>query len=168
MWNNAKDKYKGITAERAREVFDYNKLDGHLRWKVSRQKINKGDIAGYVSTSDGYRYVCFDYHELLAHRVIWLWVTGEWPKCQIDHFDRNRANNVWTNLRESTNSQNMWNAGAQSNNRSTGHRGVDIRRGKYRVRIHVNGKEIVVGIYRTLDKAIAARAEAERILREED
>src|ERR1700722_9588092 len=51
MWNNAKDKFLG----RVRELFTYDDEDGYLRWRVARQKVNVGDIAGYVSTSDGYR-----------------------------------------------------------------------------------------------------------------
>lgn len=162
MWNNAKDKSYGVTADQVRELFDYNQNDGHLRWKVARQKINKGGIAGSVSTSDGYRYVCFDGRDYLAHRIIWLWVTGEWPACQIDHYDRIRSNNKWTNLREATNSKNMRNTGPQSNN-STGVRGVDIRRGKYRTRIHVDGKEVVVGRFLTIEEAKIARASAEKL-----
>lgn len=163
MWNNAKDKYSSITVDRVRELFDYDDNEGYLRWKVARQKINKGDIAGYISSSDGYWYVCIDYVEMLAHRAIWLWKTGQWPKCQIDHKDRNRSNNKWNNLREATNSENMRNVGrtAQSNNRSTNYRGIDIKRGKYRVRIHVDGKEVVVGRFLSLQEAKAARLAAE-------
>lgn len=162
MWDNAKDKKLGITVDQVRALFDYSKKDGQLRWKVSRQKIRKGAIAGYISSSDGYRYICFDYHDFLAHRLIWLWMTGSWPKCQIDHYDRDRSNNRWTNLREATNSQNNRNGLAQKNNKSTGVRGVDIRRGKYRVRIFVDRKELVVGRFQTLDEAKAARREAEQ------
>lgn len=162
MWDNAKDKYLGITVDEVRELFEYDLTDGHLRWKASRQKVNKGQIAGYVSKSDGYRYVCFNGHDFLAHRLIWFIVTGQWPKCQIDHFDRDRSNNRWTNLREATNSQGGMNkATAQKNNKSTGVRGVDIRRGKYRVRIHVDGVEIVIGRFLTIEEAKAARQEAE-------
>jgi hypothetical protein len=161
MWNNAKDKLSGVTAEQVRELFDYDPEEGRLRWKVARQKINKGDVAGYKSKSDGYWYVGFDYHEFLAHRIIWLWVTGEWPKCQIDHWDRNRSNNKWVNLREATNSQNGRNSSAHRNS-STGVRGIDIRRGKYRVRIHFDGEEIVIGRYMSLKVAKIARKRAEQ------
>ena len=162
MWNNAKDKHLGITAETVRELFDYNPHDGHLRWRVARQKIIKGAIAGYVSTSDGYRYVCFDYNELLAHRIIWFWVTGEWPKCQIDHENRIRDDNRWTNLREATNGQNSRNSSGRRNS-TTGIRGIDVRRGKYRVRINVDGREIVIGRFVKLRDAERARHMAERV-----
>lgn len=161
MWNNAKDIRSGVTAEEVRELFTYEPESGCLRWKVKRQKINVGDVAGYISTSDGYRYVGFNYNEFLAHRIIWLWVTGKWPACQVDHVDRNRQNNKWTNLREATNGQNARNSGPQKNSR-TGIRGVDIRRGKYRVRINVDGKEIVVGRFLDLQDAINARKSAEK------
>lgn len=163
MWDNAKDKHKGIAVDEVRRIFDYNPEDGHLRWKISRQKINKGAIAGYVNTSDGYRYVCFDGHDLLAHRLIWLIVTGEWPKCQIDHHNRKRSDNRWVNLREAINSQGGMNKSRfHQNNKSTGLRGIDIRRGRYRVRIHVDGQEIVVGRFLLLSEAQKARKEAEK------
>ncbi len=163
MWNNAKDKRSGVTANQVRKLFTYDSDEGHLRWAVSRQKINIGDVAGYKNTSDGYWYVGFDYNEFLAHRVIWLWVTGEWPKSQIDHWDGDRVNNKWINLREATNSLNGRNkTKPQSNNKSTGIRGIDIRRRKYRVRINIDGKEIVVGRFLTLEEAKVARIEAER------
>lgn len=155
MWNNAKDKDLGIAGERVRELFDYDDDDGFLRWKIERQKVVKGKIAGYVSKSDGYHYVGFDYHELLAHRVIWLWKTGSWPTCQIDHEDRIRSNNKWKNLRQATNGQNGRNSARI--NKATGIRGIDIRGKKYRVRIHISGREVVVGRFISLEEAIKAR-----------
>ncbi len=161
-WNNAKDKYLGITAETVRKLFNYNPEEGHLRWKVSRPKAIKGGIAGYISKSDGYRYVCFDYNEMLSHRIIWLWMTGAWPKCQIDHKNRIKSDNRWTNLREATNSQNNVNrpSGKSSN---TGVTGVwyDKKRDQYRVKIQVKGHEYTIGRYNTFEEAKMWRKLAE-------
>lgn len=42
-----------------------------------------------------------------SHRVIWLMKTGEWPKGEIDHKDRNPLNNRWDNLRDVDHTRNM-------------------------------------------------------------
>ncbi|SRR5258706_2477554 len=161
-WNKAKDKDLGDLSGRVRELFDYNPNDGHLRWKVTRQKVVKGNVAGYVSKSDGYRYVCFDYNELLAHRIIWLLMTGDWPKCQIDHKNGIRDDNRWPNLREATNSQNNLNKNLQKNNK-LGVKGIwyDEKRKQYRVKITIKGYTYTIGRYNTLEEAIEWRKLAE-------
>lgn len=161
-WNNAKDKTLGITAETVRQLFDYNPEEGELRWKVARQRIIKGSIAGYISKSDGYRYVCFDYKDILAHRLIWLYMTGKWPESQIDHKNRNKADNRWTNLREANNSQNNINRPTGKGN-NTGVTGVwyDKKRNQYRVKIQVKGKEYTIGRYKTFEEAKMWRKLAE-------
>ena len=50
--------------------------------------------------------------------------------------------------------------GVFSVDRSIGVRGTDVRRGKFRVRVHVNGKELVVGRFLTLEEAKEARIDA--------
>jgi len=161
-WNQAKDKNLGNLSEKVRSLFEYDPNDGHLRWKVKRQKVIKGSIAGYVSKSDGYRYVCFDYNELLAHRVIWLLVTGDWPKSQIDHKNGIRDDNRLINLREATNGQNNTNKMVDKRNR-LGVKGImyDSDRKKYRVKISAKGKTYTVGRFDTLEEAKLARQYAE-------
>jgi hypothetical protein len=161
VWDNAKDKYSAVTSDYVRKIFTYDTSDGYLRWKISKQRIIKGNIAGYVNKSDGYRYIGIDHCEFLASRIVWLWMTGEWPRCQIDHIDGIRDNNKWSNLREATNSQNNMNRRSLAKNNTTGVKGVDIRRGKYRVRITVDSREIVVGRFVSLERAKAARRFAE-------
>ncbi len=43
---------------------------------------------------------------LFAHRVIWAMQTGAWPCADIDHINRDRACNMWANLRSATRSEN--------------------------------------------------------------
>ena len=161
-WDNAKDKKLGITAETVRELFTYNPENGELRWKVARQRISKGDIAGHINKSDGYRYVCFNYHDILAARLIWLFMTGGWPKCQIDHKNRIRHDNRWINLREATNGQQTINQVRGRSN--TGVTGVwyDEKRNQYRVKIQVKGKEYTLGRYKTFEEAVEWRKLAEQ------
>ena len=102
-----------LTQARLREVLGYEPLTGILTWFVSplnRQGVIKpGDRAGYVHPPKGYRRITIDGREYAEHRVIWFWMTGAWPKDQIDHKDNDKANNRWVNLREANNSQNVMN-----------------------------------------------------------
>lgn len=127
-----------LTAKRAREVLDYDKISGFFTWKYPiNNRIKVGDIAGYVT--QGYWRISVDGTTYLGHRLAWLHVTGEWPKVHIDHDDTNRSNNAFKNLREATVSQNHFNIGLTASNTS-GFKGVSWfkQRRKLRARITVN------------------------------
>lgn len=42
-------------------------------------------------------------------RLAVFYVTGEWPKDEVDHIDRDPSNDRWVNIREATSSQNKYN-----------------------------------------------------------
>ena len=133
--------------ERILEVLDYNPENGKLTWLVSTSKrIRVGDSAGSFRPS-GYIDIKIDGILYKAHRIIWLWMTGEWPKHQIDHVDGTKTNNRWSNLREATQSQNQQNAKRRSDNKS-GFKGVhwNKRAGKWHAKIKISGKVNVMGI----------------------
>jgi hypothetical protein len=67
-----------------------------------------GDIAG-TTRPDGRRQISIDNLTYLASRLAWLYMTGRWPKEEIDHIDRDKGNDRWENLREATHQQNQLN-----------------------------------------------------------
>ena len=154
-------KSKGLTPERARELFDYNPEAGILYRKIAYGKARIGP-AGHLDPS-GYLKVSADCRPYFVHRVIWLIVTGRWPD-QIDHADLDRSNNKWANLREATTSQNMANRGAHKDNKY-GHKGVYFHdAGKWRARIYHDGRTISLGLFEKLEDASAAyRTAAQKI-----
>ena len=98
--------------------------------------------------------------EYLAHRVIWMMQTGEWP-VQIDHIDHDRSNNRWLNMRDVGSRENQMNMRLRRNNTS-GVQGVrKLPSGKYQAFIMVNRKQVGLGSYKTLDEAAAARKAAD-------
>jgi HNH endonuclease len=54
--------------------------------------------ARYIN-SDGYRVIEIDETEYFAHDLAWLWMTGEFPKGQIEHINGIKDDNRWCNLR---------------------------------------------------------------------
>jgi hypothetical protein len=121
-----------ITAERARRLLHYDPDTGVLLRLISTSRnARAGDVAGSVG-SKGYLAVKLDGRRYQTHRIIWLWMKGEWPKADIDHINGDRTDNRWCNLREATNSQNQANRPRPANNRS-GSKGISWckRNGKW-------------------------------------
>jgi HNH endonuclease len=156
-----------LTAERLREVLDYDPETGEFRW-LPRPGVPtfNARLAGKVATGavneKGYVQIEIDGKRYRAHRLAHLWMTGEWPPASIDHMERNRADNRWSKLRPANRSQQAANQGLNTRNRS-GVKGVflDKERGLWRAIIEVNGREHYLGRYADFEKAVTARREAE-------
>jgi hypothetical protein len=123
-----------------------------------------GQVAGNVSKR-GYISVGIDARSFLAHRVIWVLVTGEDPGNLLDHKDTDKSNNRWLNLRKATKQQNGCNRGVPANSK-TGIKGVswDQARNKFFASISLNGKTKALGRFDSADEARAAYAQAAKSL----
>lgn len=93
-----------LSRDELRDLFDYDAASGILTWRKGKRK---GFTAGGAGNA-GYLYVhvTSEKRNLRVHRIIWKWVTGEEPTLDIDHKNRNRADNRWENLRALTRAQN--------------------------------------------------------------
>jgi hypothetical protein len=114
-----------LTAELLRAAVTYHPETGEFTHvATTRGRGVAGASAGGAPVGeDGYRKINIGDVVYLAHRVAWLWMTGEWPKSEIDHQDMDRGNNRWSNLREATRTQNGSNCGRRAHN-TTGWKGV--------------------------------------------
>ncbi len=151
-----------LTAERLREVLDYDPLSGEFRWKISlSNRRSIGDRAGFSRHLGRYTQIRVDGKLYLGHRLAWLYVHGEWPKGEIDH--SKNYSNVITNIRIASSSQNKANTKRRSNNKS-GFKGVGKRihlKKPWRARICINGTENFIGYFPSaLEAAIAYDAAA--------
>lgn len=143
--------------ERAKLFLSYDADTGYFHWKIRPNgRTNMGVPAGHID-SKGHRqiHVCKEF--VLAHRLAWYFVHGEWPPSDIDHIDRNKDNNRIANLRQATRQQNIWNAGPKRTNKS-GHKGVVWHKavGKWYASIRRDGRQEYLGVFPNLEDAVAA------------
>lgn len=104
------------TQETLREHFDV--VDGKFVRKIRTGPTTKvGDIVdGYV-LSNKHRYMKFNDEHFAYHRLMWIYFNGEIPEnIEIDHIDCDRLNNLISNLRLATRSQNSHNTRLFDNN----------------------------------------------------
>lgn len=147
-----------LTAKRLRELLHYDPVTGVFTWRVDRRGgVKAGDSAG-CPNGDGYVHIGIEGRKHKAHRLAFFYMKGRWPRDDVDHVDRDRANNRWSNIRPATGSQNSANAKMPSTNRC-GVKGVSaMPNGRYRAQIEHEGRHISLGCYSTIDDARAAYA----------
>ena len=154
-----------ITAERLRELLHYDPETGIWTWRAKsddNSRAEVGDRAGSINNK-GYWRLKINGEVYSAHRLAWLYMTGEWPSGFLDHKDMDRANCKWDNLRLATHGQNNANRKIPSNNTS-GVKGVSYiaRRKEFVAYISVDGKRTQIGYFRTIEDAKSARLSAQR------
>ena len=153
-----------ITAIELRKLLTYDPHTGLFHNIGNRN--NNGALAGMVAgttTAYGYISIIINKKHYFAHRLAWLYMTGEWPSDLIDHKNRIRSDNRFDNLRIASNSMNMQNAVEPRKNNSSGFLGV-IPHGKaFRAQIMIGGKTKSLGTYSTPEKAHQAYLNAKAI-----
>lgn len=121
------------------EKFAYDRSTGKL---INRRdygpRVRAGEEAG--TYSHGYRQVKLGPRNVRVHRIVYFLETGEQP-AEIDHIDRNRANNHISNLRPATRSLQRYNSSMHKNN-SLGIRGVYRHQNGYRAHFGANGGKV--------------------------
>ncbi len=138
-----------MNQQRLKELLSYDPDTGVFTHILARRGVTVGSVAGYKN-SDGYNYIILDAKKYVAHRLIWMYLYGQWPANQLDHINRLRHDNRICNLREVTISENRQNLGLDPKNKS-GFRGVsfDNLTKLWRANISINGKAINLGRYST-------------------
>lgn len=169
-----------MTATRVRALFAYDCASGLLRWKVRpasdfssvrAAKIWNARFAGRIAGSTdvhGYREIGVDNRAFKAHRLAWLWVTGDWPCGDIDHLDGNRLNNQFSNLRDVARRVNCENRRSVRSDSGTGLLGVHFHKASqlFHACIKAQGTKHSLGYFKTAEAAHAAYVNAKRQLHE--
>lgn len=150
-----------LTAGRLKELFDCNPVTGEFVRRFPRNGSPAGKVVGRAAVG---RYVVIsaDGKFYKAHRLVWLYVHGQMPDCDIDHIDGDKANNRISNLRLATKSQNKANEKLRRDN-SSGFKGAKPHMGRWQARIFVGGKRMSLGYYSTAAQAHEAYLNAARL-----
>ncbi|WP_405418723.1 HNH endonuclease [Marinobacter flavimaris] len=145
----------GLLFWKERPLWHFQNSSAHKRWNA----IYPGRQAG--SPKEGYLTVWVAGRSYGVHRIAFALKVGEWPRSMIDHINGHKSDNRWSNLREADSSINQQNQKLYSSN-SHGTSGVYWRkdRSKWLVKIQVNKKPRVIGLFRHYEDAVTARNDA--------
>jgi hypothetical protein len=146
-----------------RECVSYNPKTGILLWKKSLSNRSKvGSRFGANIDGKGYYRAVFKGKQYRTHRLAWFHYYGEMPDGLIDHINGDRLDNRIENLRIADETLNARNC-LRSKNNTSGHTGVTRHKAakKWVAQITVSYKNVYLGLFDSLDDAVAARKKAE-------
>lgn len=138
-----------LTQEQLKELLEYFPETGQFFWKVSKGshgKLNK-EAGKNPCKIHGYCFIRINKRAYRAHHLAWLYVYGCFPEKDIDHINRNRADNRLENLREVERSVNNLNSSLRKGYY------FSKNKGKYVVERMFKGKKIYGGQYSTEEEA---------------
>ena len=123
-----------ITQDRLKELLHYEPLTGiFTRLVKTNRNVRVGEVAGTVRKT-GYKQLHLDGKVYRAHRLAFLYMTGDIPDV-IDHINRLRDDNSWDNLRAASSYIN--NCNACSNNTFVGVHRADAKYRAYAFGQHI-------------------------------
>jgi hypothetical protein len=170
-----------LSAEEVRALLHYDPATGVFKWRRrllgsfatrAAGRIWNTKHAGKTTGTDngqGYLCICIRAVSYRAHRLAWLYMTGEYPKHEIDHKNGVCSDNRWVNLRDVTPSINQQNKRKAPVNSTTGILGVQKTKLKghpFTACIHIPkaGQVKKLGTFRTAEEAQSAYLAAKREL----
>lgn len=143
-----------IEAARLRELTVYDPETGVFSWRLRSGRTGgaskEGTPLSAVFNANGYLRIGVDRRKYMAHRLAWLYMTGEWPPANlvVDHINGERDDNKWANLRLATRSQNRVNSPGWAT-RVGPHKGVYPRNdGRWDAKITIS-----LGVFDSADDA---------------
>ena len=144
-----------LTQELLKSLVSYSPLTGEFT-SINPSKYNrhKGERAGTLHKTKGYRYLGLQGKTYREHRVAFLYMTGKWPSLEVDHINHIKDDNRWCNLRDVSTATNAQNRPLYSNNTS-GHTGVcwSKKFNKWQVLCRANGKQVYGGVFDDKEEA---------------
>lgn len=160
-----------ITQEQLKEYFEYAPDTGVFTRRKLMRMDNKNKVGDIAGTKDSYGYVQMRVMNklCLAHRLAFLYMTGEWPTQEVDHINRRRDDNRWENLRlapsRTAQCQNISPRNGSKVKSNTGIPGVNYvpRSKSFHVCMAINGKRTYLGSFDNLLDACARRKSMELV-----
>ena len=153
-----------LTFEKAKELFTYDRETGIIKWRKRNRGQRSDLVAGSTGSGGrGYMQIYIKGKLYKTHRIAMLLSYGFYGDgLEVDHINHIRDDNRLVNLRFVTKSGNQRNKSRNSNN-TTGVMGVYYHKAgrKYVAQIKVDGVNIYLGLFSTLEEAAEARKEAD-------
>lgn len=154
-----KRKTPSISHRRLLELLEYDAATGIFTWRENRSsRAKKDNRAGWLNAF-GYRQITVARQTYYAGPLAWFYVTKKWPLLEIDHQNRVRNDDRFTNLRTATRSQNCANRLYKS---ASGMKGVYEQKGLIYSKIKIDGKLVTLGKFDTKLEAHRAYKQAAR------
>lgn len=148
-----------LTQAHLKRILNYNALTGEFTWIADTGIATRAGMRAGHKDQQGYIVIGIGGTSFKGSRLAWLYMTGEFPKHQLDHSDGDRSNNIFANLREVTQAQNAKNRRAK---RGAKYKGVFKNRDAFISSIHVDGKRHYLGYFFDPLEAALAYDEAAR------
>jgi hypothetical protein len=157
-----------LTAERLRELLDYDPETGAFKWRVAGKGIAHIGCQAGAKRRDGRSVIRIDNTLYMAYRVAWLHMTGEWPGGDIDHINGDPTDDRFENLRDVSRSVNLQNQRRARSNSRSGVLGVFFQKtmNKWTAKLQLNWKTTSLGYFDTKEEAHLAYLKAKRELHE--
>jgi len=152
---------KQLTQKELKRVLHYNPETGVFTWKIATACVKVGKVAGYIN-DNGYVIISVHGRDYRAHRLAWLYKKGYFPEHDVDHLNRIRHDNRWSEIRHVTRQCNLRNSEKRKDNTS-GVAGVcwSKNRQKWVAAIGINNKTHKLGSYSDFSEAVLARLATE-------
>jgi len=149
------------------DVFEYDPVTGDFFVVKERRGAPRTPrlIRRLVTYVDGRGYlkVRFDGKMYAVHRLIFVLMTGSFPKGEVDHISGDKCDNRWVNLRDVPVIANRHNKGVRVDSVS-GVTGVWWSKGRQRWQAYIRHENIQhhLGYFKEMSDAVVARHAAER------
>lgn len=152
-----------LTQEELKKYLNYDSETGLFTWLIANSIRVKINSEAGCRQNTGHVLIGINKQKFLAHRLAYLYMTGEFPENYIDHINGITDDNRWVNLRPATHKENIRNTGMYAHNTS-GSRGVYFRKDtkRWQAQVKLLGKHISLGCFGTLELASIARDTAVR------
>lgn len=142
-----------ITAIELRECLQYDPITGRWVWLKCARASWQGRPAGSLDAK-GYWVIKINGKSYKASRLAYLYMTGEWPKEEMDHIDGTSWNDAWCNLRPASRLENLQNRRQRDDNTS-GAIGVYWHEANSKWIAQIN--KTYLGSFDTFEEAVSAR-----------
>lgn len=154
-----------ISQAELQALLNYDPITGIFTWrKKPSRRVCVGSVAGQLRKADGYVVMTIERKPYYAHRLAWLYMTGQWPGFHIDHKNTVRSDNRFKNLRQADVFPNQQNVRVATSRSSTGVLGVFPSGRGYRACVRFDGKGYYSTTFDTTSEAYAAYLSIKRHL----